>query len=136
MEERLLESLELKQPRILKCGHFHLSPEEEAEVLDSDDNSEADDADDLDICADCGRRIRDGRFGDAGTGSKRWDIKIFAANGLMRAGAWGTAWREMERVDVEILPAMEERMRRELEARREEGEEREAVERGGCGRTG
>ena len=32
----------------------------------------------------------------------RWDVRVYAANGLMRAGAWATAWREMERVDVQI----------------------------------
>ena len=125
LEERLLESLELKIPRILKCGHFHLSPEEEADVLAESDHEE--DLGDADICLDCGRRIRDGRYGSAGTGSKRWDIKLFAANGLMRAGAWSAAWREMERVDVEILPWMEEDMKRELELRREE-EDRAKVE--------
>ena len=122
LEERLLESLELKMPRILKCGHFHLSPEEEADIV-ADSFSEAEtDANDVDTCLDCGRRIRDGKFGSAGTGSKRWDIRLFAANGLMRAGAWSAAWREMERVDVEILPWMEEDMKRELELRREEDE--------------
>ena len=122
LEERLLESLELKQPRILKCGHFHLSPEESADMEDAHSDAEDSDPEDADLCEDCGRRIRDGKFGDAGTGAKRWDIKIFAANGLMRAGAWGAAWREMERVDVEILPWMEESMKRELELRREEDE--------------
>lgn len=118
LEERLLESLELKTPRILKCGHFHLSPEEEAEIAGSDgcDSDEDEDALDADICDDCGRRIRDGRFG-SGTGSKRWDIKLFAANGLMRAGAWGAAWREMERVDVEIVPWMDEELKRQVELR-------------------
>ena len=119
LEERLLESLELKQPRILKCGHFHLSPEEEADIEASEDEDE-EDLTDPDVCDDCGKRIRDGRFGDVGTGSKRWDVKVFAANGLMRAGAWSAAWREMERVDVEILPWMEESVRRELDFRVEE----------------
>ena len=122
LEERLLESLELKIPRLLKCGHFHLSPEEEADIVDESDSETENDADDADICLDCGRRIRDGKFGSAGTGSKRWDIKLFAANGLMRAGAWSAAWREMERVDVAILPWMEEDMKRELDLRREEDE--------------
>ncbi|KAL9127516.1 MAG: hypothetical protein Q9217_003626 [Psora testacea] len=122
LEERLLESLELKQPRILKCGHFHLSPAEAAEVEERDSDVEGSDAEDADICEDCGRRIRNGRYGDAGTGSKRWDIKIFAANGLMRAGAWSAAWKEMERVDVEVVPWMEESMKRELELMREEEE--------------
>lgn len=125
LEERLLESLELKLPRILKCGHFHLDPDEDADVAGSDaDDTDSDD--DADICDDCGRRIRDGRFG-SGTGSRRWDIKLFAANGLMRSGAWAAAWREMERVDVEIVPWMDEDMRRELEQRREE-EERQIPE--------
>lgn len=125
LEERLLESLELKLPRILKCGHFHLDPEEEADVAGSDaDDMDSDD--DADMCDDCGRRIRDGRFG-SGTGSRRWDIKLYAANGLMRSGAWAAAWREMERVDVEILPWMDDDMRRELELRREE-EERQIPE--------
>ncbi|MCJ1385374.1 hypothetical protein MMC17_008496 [Xylographa soralifera] len=114
LEERLLESLELKVPRILKCGHFH---PEEGEVEDEEDESETDE----DICEDCGRRIRDGRMG-SGTGTKRWDVKVFAANGLMRAGAWGAAWREMERVDVEVQPWIEEGLRRQLEAQREEEE--------------
>ncbi|CAF9926188.1 hypothetical protein IMSHALPRED_006894 [Imshaugia aleurites] len=122
LEERLLESLELKIPRILKCGHYHLSPEEEADIAAESDSEAETDANDPDICLDCGRRIRDGKFGSAGTGSKRWDIKLFAANGLMRAAAWSAAWREMERVDVEILPWMEEVMKRELELRREEDE--------------
>ncbi|MCJ1410987.1 hypothetical protein MMC19_005075 [Ptychographa xylographoides] len=115
LEERLLESLELKVPRILKCGHFHLpegeGEEEHEEVYESDQ--------DADICDDCGRRVRDGRSG-VGSGNKRWDIKIYAANGLMRAGAWSAAWREMERVDVEIGVWLDEEQKRELELRREE----------------
>ena len=119
LEERLLESLELKIPRILKCGHFHLSPEEQAEI-EGHESDEESDAEDADMCRDCGRRVRDGRLGDAGTGSKRWDIKIYAANGLMRAGAWSAAWKEMERIDAEITPWMEDDMKRELELRWEE----------------
>ena len=122
LEERLLESLELKVPRILKCGHFHL---EEGEVEEEEDESETDE----DICKDCGRRIRDGRMG-SGTGAKRWDVKVYAANGLMRAGAWGAAWREMERVDVEVQPWLEEGLRRQLEARRQEEELRGLSEAG------
>ncbi|MCJ1428257.1 hypothetical protein MMC29_006166 [Sticta canariensis] len=125
LEERLLESLELRLPRILKCGHFHLDPDEEADVAGSDADDTGSDAD-ADLCDDCGRRIRDGRFG-SGTGRRRWDIKLYAANGLMRAGTWAAAWREMERVDVEIVPWMDEDMTRELELRREE-EERQMPE--------
>ena len=117
LEERLLESLDLRTPRILKCGHFHVDPDEEADIAGSD--SEDDEGDeDADICDDCGRRVRDGRYG-SGSGSRRWDIKVFAANGLMRAGAWGAAWREMERVDIEIIPWMEDEVKRELALRTE-----------------
>ncbi|KAI9795285.1 MAG: hypothetical protein M1833_007257 [Piccolia ochrophora] len=123
LEERLLESLELKLPRILKCGHFHL-PEDEFPHSDSENGDDDDGYDSTtdaaDVCDDCGRRVRNGAMGTAGHGSKRWNIKIFAANGLMRAGAWAAAWREMERVDVEIEPWIPEDLRRELDARNEE----------------
>lgn len=127
LEERLLESLDLKTPRILKCGHFHLDPNEEADIAGSESEDDDDDAD-ADICDDCGRRVRDGRYG-SGTGSRRWDIKVFAANGLMRAGAWGAAWREMERVDIEIIPWMDEEMKRELALRTEEERKHAALPR-------
>lgn len=131
LEERLLESLELKLPRILKCGHLHIEPDDAPAESDLEDDESDMDAD---RCADCGRHIRDGHFGSTGTGKRRWDIKIFAANGLMRAGAWGAAWREMERVDVEILPWMDDKMRRELEMKQEE-EDRLQDENGGGGRS-
>ena len=129
VEERLLESLELRMPRILKCGHFHLNEEEVAE-LDAlaEEEIEDEEANDADICADCGRRVRDGRYG-SGTGSRRWDIKLYAANGLMRAGAWGAAWREMERVDVEVCPFVTEEMKRDLEIAKEQEEAEEAIRR-------
>ena len=128
LEERLLESLELKLPRILKCGHLHIEPDDEP--VESDAEDEDSDLDGADVCADCGRHIRDGRFGSTGTGKRRWDIKIFAANGLMRAGAWAAAWREMERVDVEILPWMDENMRRGLEMRQDEEDQLQAEGKG------
>ncbi|KAL8943224.1 MAG: hypothetical protein Q9216_001212 [Gyalolechia sp. 2 TL-2023] len=119
MEERLLESLDLKTPRILKCGHFNLDPCEQADAAASDEEDLDDEDNDADICADCGRRVRDGRYG-SGVGSRRWDIKVYAANGLMRAGAWSAAWREMERVDVEITPWIDDEMKRELVLQAEE----------------
>ena len=125
LAERLLESLELKAPRIRPCGHFHLSPEEAAEVerewADEGERGEVDGGGE-DVCEDCGQRIKDGRSGSVGSWGKRWDIRIYAANGLMRAGAWGAAWREMERVDVEIQPWIEDGLRRELELLRETDE--------------
>jgi len=57
----------------------------------------------------------------------KWTIKVFAANGLMRASAWATAWSEMERVDVEILPYIDAEMRSRLDARMEEKELQERV---------
>ncbi|KAL8738407.1 MAG: hypothetical protein Q9181_000778 [Wetmoreana brouardii] len=119
LEERLLESLDLKVPRILRCGHFHLDPDEEADAAGSDGEDFDDEVNDANICEDCGRRVRDGKYG-SGTGNRRWDIKVYAANGLMRAGAWGAAWREMERVDVEIVPWMDDELKRELALRTEE----------------
>lgn len=126
MEERLLESLDLKTPRILKCGHFHLDPDEEADVAALDEEDLNDEDNDTDICFDCGRRVRDGRYG-SGTGSRRWDIKVYAANGLMRVGAWSAAWREMERVDVEITPWMDDELKRELALRAEDERKHSAL---------
>lgn len=118
LEERLLESLELKVPKILQCGHFHRD-EDEVPYHNQSDHDDADSDDDADICDDCGRRVRDGRFG-TGTRTKRWNIKVFAANGLMRTGAWAAAWREMERIDVEIIPWIDEDMKRHLELQKQE----------------
>ncbi|KAF2491968.1 hypothetical protein BU16DRAFT_541910 [Lophium mytilinum] len=145
LEERLLESLELKMPRLLKCGHFTGGEEaEESDVSDEEDEGrgsrmsggtitgedeevfECDDA--SSVCTDCHRPIRKPGKG-AGSGSKKWNIKIYAANGLMRAGAWGAAWREMERVDVEISPWIPEDIRKALEQRQKEEEQEELLER-------
>lgn len=158
LEERILESLELKTPRLLKCGHF-VGPE--ADIDDQGDDVEdvrsvTDDvtgrgsrmsgmsggtvtaeeeaewayptpeADDESICTDCHRQVKRPGKG-VGRGTKRWDLKIYAANGLMRAGAWSAAWSEMERCDVEISPWIPEVVRKALEKRMEE--EKEAMRR-------
>jgi len=34
----------------------------------------------------------------------KWELRVYAANGLMTAGAWKRVWGEMERVDVEVGP--------------------------------
>ena len=34
----------------------------------------------------------------------QWEIRVYACNGLMTAGAWKRVWSEMERVDVEVGP--------------------------------
>ncbi|KAF2194477.1 hypothetical protein K469DRAFT_734353 [Zopfia rhizophila CBS 207.26] len=153
LEERILESLELKTPRLLKCGHFVGSENESEEHTEDEDEkgSVADDvsgrgssmsggtitvddenewkyltpeADDASICTDCHRQVKRPGKG-IGIGRKRWDIKIYAANGLMRAGAWSAAWSEMERCDVEITPWIPEDVRKAVEKKVEEDREAE-----------
>ncbi|KAL2838901.1 hypothetical protein BJY01DRAFT_219678 [Aspergillus pseudoustus] len=101
LEERLLESLELQRPR-LDHGHF-LGPDEtdsdrEARLAQEDSCTESEGEE----CPDCGGRVAQHN------NTKKWEIRVFAANGLMRAGAWAAAWKDMEKVDVEVglwLPA-------------------------------
>ncbi|KAK3063674.1 hypothetical protein LTS18_013651 [Coniosporium uncinatum] len=127
LEEKLLESLELKRPRILKCGHY-CYPEENVEDDEScgsryggcserDVFVDGDDDEDEETCHECRRPIK---YPGMGEGTKKWNVRIFAANGMMRAGAWSAAWREMERVDIEIEPWMPDEARRELDELREE----------------
>jgi hypothetical protein len=91
-------------------------------------------------CADHSDIHPPGRNG----GTAAWELTFYAANGLMRAGAWRAAWREMERVDVEIAPRVPSPLRAELDeaeavlrrdrARREEDRARaEREERAGEG---
>ena len=139
LEERILESLELGAPRILKCGHFIYDRIEDDHGDDGGvvEKSNAEEITDereqgSDICVDCGRKIEKVGVvgGDEKRGGRRWTIKVYASNGLMRAGAWAAAWKEMERVDVEIEPWIPDDLRREMEIRREEEEEtREALRR-------
>jgi len=128
LEERLLEGLELCAPRVLRCGHFYgrdeldgaeggCEGEEGVSVGETLVDGEED------VCPDCAGHISLPWKG-VGTGSRRFDIKIYAANGLMRAGAWAAAWKEMERVDVEIDVWIPEDIRKLLdeELRKEEEE--------------
>lgn len=46
---------------------------------------------------------------------KKWEVRVYAANGLLRMGAWNTCWSEMERVDVEIAPYIPHHVRRKLD---------------------
>jgi hypothetical protein len=155
LEERILESLELKTPRLLKCGHFVApeDPDESGEDEEDDRDSVADDAtgrgsrmsggtltveeegewrhqthNDAGVCEDCHRHVK--RPGNGvGKGYKKWDLKIYAANGLMRAGAWSAAWSEMERCDVEISPWIPEDVRKSLDRKVIEQKEREIQKR-------
>ncbi|KAI3285578.1 hypothetical protein DTO002I6_8569 [Penicillium roqueforti] len=99
LEERLLESLELKRPR-LQNGHFVGQDDNDSSSGSdgefSDIGESETDGEQGDECPDCGKHVR---HGDS---NRKWEIQVFAANGLMRAGAWAAAWRDMEKVDVEV----------------------------------
>ncbi|KAF9887076.1 hypothetical protein FE257_010570 [Aspergillus nanangensis] len=111
LEERLLESLELQRPR-LDHGHFigHDADSEKEVHLAREDG--ATDDEEGEECPDCGGRVI--TQSDEG---RKWELKVFAANGLMRAGAWAAAWKEMEKVDVEVGLWLPSEIRRELEKR-------------------
>jgi hypothetical protein len=149
LEERILESLELKTPRLLRCGHF-VAPEDDSDKEDDRDCASIEggtgrgsrmsggtmtedheckdvvETGDASMCMDCHRHLKKPGRG-VGAGSHRWDIKIYAANGLMRSEAWNAAWTEMERCDVEISPWIPEDVRKTLEKRI--AEEKEAAKR-------
>ncbi|KAE8380597.1 hypothetical protein BDV26DRAFT_126950 [Aspergillus bertholletiae] len=117
LEERLLESLELQRPRF-DHGHFlgHEEADTEKDNLSMAEESATDD-EQGEQCPDCGGHVV--RHSDAG---RKWEIRVFAANGLMRAGAWAAAWREMEKVDVEVGLWLPSEVRGELEKRLFESE--------------
>ncbi|GKZ88735.1 hypothetical protein CBS63078_10197 [Aspergillus niger] len=111
LEERLLESLELQRPR-LDHGHFLGHDENDSEGDDQSVRESATDEEEGEECPDCGGHVV--RHNNEG---RKWEIKVFAANGLMRAGAWAAAWKEMEKVDVEVGLWLPSEIRRELERR-------------------
>lgn len=157
LEDRILEALDLRVPRILKCGHF-LGGERRRRTslcggrgnaggaegsvfseMDSGFQSGASTAsgEDMDIrdhdyehlsleetCSSCPRQLKLPSHGAKDAHGRRWDMRVYAANGLMRDGAWCAAWREMERVDVEIGVLITDEVRARLEE--EEEEERTA----------
>ncbi|GAB7356535.1 hypothetical protein MBLNU459_g7277t3 [Dothideomycetes sp. NU459] len=119
LEERVLEALELVEARIGRGGEFrprrdgwsggsivglHVDEEDETAKSGEDDNETDDVADAFDDACE-----------DEGDASRIWDVRIYAANGLMRAGAWAAAWGEMERVDVEVLPFIPDDTRKRLD---------------------
>ncbi|OAQ88912.1 translation initiation factor eIF2B [Purpureocillium lilacinum] len=131
LEERLLEALELplrRRARILECGHY-LGPANEMtlpEEMDSDCGDEYDEyrqsfgtnsrrstregADKTHWCRTCKSEIR---YDSLGQG-RVFRVKVYASNGLMRAGAWEACWKEMERVDVELEPIVDAALSDEL----------------------
>ncbi|KAM3422771.1 hypothetical protein BST61_g253 [Cercospora zeina] len=114
LEERLLEALELKPERITKCGHFR--GRSSVSSTDSGLGSSVEGYEDSDACDTCHRHLNPINAA-VSAGGRKWTIKVFAANGLMRASAWTAAWTEMERVDVEILPYIDEDLRTRLDTK-------------------
>ena len=114
LEERLLEALELPvRPRakILKCGHYMGS---ETPSSDDEGRDQFFQVDERKWCDICGKDVKlEGSLVESS--EKRFRVKIYASNGLMRAGAWAACWREMERVDVELQPFIEGPLAVELE---------------------
>ncbi|EXJ83401.1 hypothetical protein A1O1_07023 [Capronia coronata CBS 617.96] len=111
LEERLLESLDLQHPRIRHDHYFQADPAGTDSGFESGSltGDEVEQDRPHDKCPDCGRPVNTGEV------TRKWDVKVFAANGLMRAGAWAAAWQEMEKVDVEIRVWLPQEMRRDLE---------------------
>lgn len=120
LEERLLEAVELplrRRARILECGHY-LGPANEmalAEDMDSEDEDYearlADDQSKTHWCSTCHSEIRYDSLGEG----RVFRTKVYASNGLMKAGAWDACWKQMERVDVEVEPIVDELVLDELE---------------------
>lgn len=115
LEEKLLETLELQEPRLSKCGHYRgrhstdSAMTSESTSADSGMGSSVDESDE-EHCSTCHHHLR-----AAGSGKQKWSIKVYAANGLMRASAWSAAWSEMERIDVEIMPWIKDDLRIKLD---------------------
>ncbi|KAI1426252.1 hypothetical protein F5Y12DRAFT_288187 [Xylaria sp. FL1777] len=119
LEERLLEALDLPvrwRARILECGHY-LGPSNETTLTEEEEESEDDygkrqsqSSSKRHWCATCKSEIRYDSLG----GDKIFRVKVYASNGLMRAGAWEACWKEMERVDVELEPIVEPTVQDEI----------------------
>lgn len=131
LEERLLEAMELplrRRARILECGHY-LGPTNAMEMTDDETSDEEDFGEDptptdkRHWCSTCQSDIRYDSLGEG----KIFRTKVYASNGLMKAGAWDACWKEMERVDVELEPILDPSVVDELE-RIAATQEREAIE--------
>lgn len=121
LEERLLEAVELplrRRARILECGHYLGAANEMTleEEMDSEDDEEfearmAAEKSKTHWCSTCQSDIRYDSLGEG----RVFRTKVYASNGLMRAGAWDACWKQMERVDVEVEPIVDEAVLDELE---------------------
>jgi hypothetical protein len=101
VEENVLEALDLLPERIGYDGQYR------PRTPNTRMGDEVDDGEEIltPICETC-QRVH---VGDA------WYTRVYAANGLMRARAWGACWSEMERVDVEVRPCISEHIRQRLD---------------------
>ncbi|KAI5297161.1 hypothetical protein KEM55_005062 [Ascosphaera atra] len=97
LEERLLESLELTASSSSLSSGNHNDEKARRKAAGSKDGG--------------------GSSTPTSDSGRKWEVRVYAANGLMRAGAWAAAWREMEKVDVEISVALPVGIKRELERR-------------------
>ncbi|KAI9668562.1 MAG: hypothetical protein M1831_001001 [Alyxoria varia] len=133
LEERVLECLELCKPRVGACGHFRsASNPKDGKAQEAEHNDEEADKlkeNEKPRCGDCDRHINPSMLREQQQALLRlWDIRVYAANGLMRSGAWSAAWKEMEKVDVEVgvwLPS-------DLRAKVEEYAAQTAIDKGGA----
>jgi hypothetical protein len=101
LEESVLEALDLLPERIGYDGQYRPRTPNTLMEDEGDDDEDAK----TPVCETC-QRVH---IGDA------WYTRVYAANGLMRAGAWGACWSEMERVDVEVRPCISEHICRRLD---------------------
>ncbi|KAK8130310.1 hypothetical protein PG999_002690 [Apiospora kogelbergensis] len=130
LEERLLEALELpmrRRARILECGHYLGPANENGEDDDSDDDYDMSRQQKPQArhhwCNTCKHEIRCESLGPG----KIFRVKVYASNGLMKAGAWAACWKEMERVDIELEPVVPPPVQDELVRLAAAREEREAA---------
>ncbi|KAI5252463.1 hypothetical protein E4T42_03455 [Aureobasidium subglaciale] len=101
LEEGVLEALDLLPERIDYDGQYR--PRTPGTVVDGEED-EVDS--ELKPCETC-QRVH--------TSEVSWYTRVYAANGLMRAGAWAACWSEMERVDVEVRPCISEELCQRLD---------------------
>lgn len=123
LEERLLESLELEkiESRVRNGHYLPDDSDDSSDELESDEEKDGNCAthaglDQPEGCPDCGKKISRKKKSDT-IAKKKWEVRFFAANGLMRADAWAAAWKEMEKVDVEVGVWLPEDVKRRLEER-------------------
>ncbi|KAF4550773.1 Hypothetical protein D9617_16g015630 [Elsinoe fawcettii] len=118
LEERILQALELEEGRVTVDGHYiPLHDDEDGEAREEEDRVDSGaevEEEEGDKCETCCRKVRGAGHGVGG--GKKWEVQIFAGNGRMRAETWGVAWREMEVVDVLVVPWMGEEEKLRVEA--------------------